>query len=182
MRHGCNYNSQQSEKNMQMDSLITFYFMYGYGSLKQRITCLINWFRSYNKIASKGCAGGLKIFFKYLKVRTKLTNLSKSIVLFFSSKYCLTSNTMEPLPDLTGPSSVHAEKSNLTLMWAHLHISLKLTTSTISLQTYVWVVYIWLKNNQHMNFGLVTFRHTYYTYKKRCIRPIVQIHRWAQKW
>ena len=27
--------------------------------IKNRITCLYNWFRSYNKIASKGCAGGL---------------------------------------------------------------------------------------------------------------------------
>ncbi len=34
--------------------------MYGYGSLKQRITCLFNKFRPYNKIASKGCVGGLK--------------------------------------------------------------------------------------------------------------------------
>ena len=35
--------------------------LYGYGSLKQRITCLFNWFRSYNKIASKGCVGGLNV-------------------------------------------------------------------------------------------------------------------------
>ncbi len=50
-------------------NIITFYVMYGYGSLKQRITCLFNWFRSYNKIASKGCAGGLNrhwIVFVYL--------------------------------------------------------------------------------------------------------------------
>ncbi len=33
--------------------------MYGYGSLKQRITCLFNRFRPYNKISSKGCVGGL---------------------------------------------------------------------------------------------------------------------------
>ncbi len=30
------------------------------GSLKQRILCLFNWFRSYSKIASKGGVGGLK--------------------------------------------------------------------------------------------------------------------------
>ncbi len=46
--------------------VVTFYFMYGYCSLKQRITCLFNWFRSYNKIASKGCVGGLKWTFPSL--------------------------------------------------------------------------------------------------------------------
>ena len=40
---------------------VTFNFMYGYGSLKQRILCLFNWFRSYNKIASKGGVGGLNL-------------------------------------------------------------------------------------------------------------------------
>ncbi len=40
--------------------MITFYFMYGYSGLKQRITCLFNWFQSCNKIASKGGVGGLK--------------------------------------------------------------------------------------------------------------------------
>ncbi len=36
--------------------------MYGYGSLKQRILCLFNWFWSYSKIASKGGVGGLNLW------------------------------------------------------------------------------------------------------------------------
>ncbi len=35
--------------------------MYGYGSLKQRITCDFKRFQPYNKIASKGGVGGLNV-------------------------------------------------------------------------------------------------------------------------
>ena len=44
-----------------------FFLLYGYGSLKQRILCIFDWFRSYSKIASKGGVGGLKIFSDYRK-------------------------------------------------------------------------------------------------------------------
>ena len=41
--------------------IIAFYSIYGFGRLKQRTTCVFNKFQSYDNIAEKGCAGGLKI-------------------------------------------------------------------------------------------------------------------------
>ena len=40
---------------------LSFYFIYGVGRLQQKTTCVFNQFQSYDNIAEKGFAGGLKI-------------------------------------------------------------------------------------------------------------------------
>ncbi len=56
--------------------------MYGYGSLKQRILCLFNWFRSYSKIASKGGVGGLKSQSTIVVIYVPLQTANCFLVLF----------------------------------------------------------------------------------------------------
>ncbi len=41
-------------------TIIAFHFMYGFGRLQQRTTCVFNQFQPYDNIVGKGCAGGLK--------------------------------------------------------------------------------------------------------------------------